>query len=132
MAVSVSISTKELERQAKLAFEGKTYKLFLAVKGALTVDSTRVNWEAAEISGNGYAAATGTIPAGSYSSGNGRYEMPAISGTFTASGAGFTYDTLCLAIDGSAYLHSILVESPTVTLAAGQSKSYTLTLAQDD
>jgi len=132
MAVSVSISTKELERQAKLVFEGKTYKLFLAVKGALTVDSTRVDWEAAEVSGGGYAAATGTIPAGTYSTGNGRYEMPALSATFTATGGGFTYDTVCLVIAGSPYLHSILTETPSVTLAAGQSKSYTLTLVQDE
>jgi hypothetical protein len=132
MAVSVAISTKELERQAKLVFEGKTYKLFLAAKGALTVDSTRAAWEAVEASGGGYAAATGTIPAGTYNTGNGRYEMPAISGTFTATGGGFSYDTVCLVIDGSAYLHSALTESPSITLAAGQSKSYTLTLVQDD
>ena len=132
MAVSVSVSTKELERQAKLVFEGKTYKIFLATKGALTVDSTRTAWEAVEVSGGGYAAATGTVPAGTYNTGNGRYEMPAISGTFTATGGGFSYDTVCLVVDGSAYLHSIMVESPAITLAAGQSKSYNLTLVQDD
>jgi hypothetical protein len=132
MAISIAISTKELERQAKLVFEGQTYKLFLATKGALTVDSTRAAWEAVEVSGSGYVAATGTVPAGSYSTGNGRYEMPSIRGTFTAAGGGFTYDTVCLAIGGSAFLHSVLTESPLITLAAGQSKSYTLTLIQDD
>ena len=132
MAVSVSIASKELERQAKLVFESKAYKVFLAVKGALTVDSTRADWELAEVSGNGYAAVTGTIAAGSYNTGQARYEMPSISATFTATGAGFNYDTVCVVVDGSAYLHSIVSESPTITLAAGQSKSYTLTLAQDD
>ena len=132
MAITLTISTKELERQAKAVFEGKNYKIFLAVKGALTVDSTTAAWTAVEITGNGYAAVTGSIGAGSYSAANARYEIPALNATFTASGAGFTYDTICLVIDGAAYLHSINVEAPAITLAAGQTKSYTLTLAQDD
>jgi len=41
MAVALTISTKELERQAKLVFEGKSYKVFLASNaGTLTGDST--------------------------------------------------------------------------------------------
>lgn len=132
MAVSLTISQKELERQAKAVFEGKNYKLFLATKGALTAESTTAAWEAVEVTGNGYAAVTGSVGVGAWSTVNGRYELPSINGTFTATGAGFTYDTICLVIDGSANLHSINVEAPAITLAGGQSKSYTLTLAQDD
>ena len=133
MAIALTISTKELERQAKLVFEGKTYKLFLASNsGALTAESTAAAWEAVEVSGGGYTAATGTFAAGSYSSGNARYELPTITATFTATGGGFSYNTICLRIDSEVYLHSISTENPSIALAAGQSKSYTIKLAQDD
>ena len=132
MAITLTISQAELARQAAAVFEGKTFKLFLAVQGSLTAESLTTDWEAAELSGNGYAAITGTVGVGSYSTANGRYELPAINGTFTASGGGLTYDTICLVIDGATHLHSINVENPSITLADGQSKSYTLTLAQDD
>lgn len=133
MAVALTISTKELERQAKLVFEGKSYKVFLASNpGTLTGDSTAAQWEAVEASGNGYAAVTGVVAAGSYSTVNGRYQMPQISAAFSATGAGISYNTLCLKLDGETYLHSITVETPSVTLAAGQSKTYLITLIQDD
>lgn len=133
MAVALTISTKELERQAKLVFEGKSYKVFLASNaGTLTSDSTAAQWEAVEVSGGGYAAVTGSIAAGSYSTVNGRYQMPQISALFSATGAGISYNTLCVKFDGEAYLHSITVETPSITLAAGQSKTYVITLIQDD
>ena len=133
MAVALTISTKELERQAKLVFEGKSYKVFLASNaGTLTGDSTAAQWEAVEVSGGGYAAVTGSIAAGSYSTVNGRYQMPQISAAFSATGAGISYNTLCVKFDGELYLHSITVETPSVTLAAGQSKTYLITLIQDD
>lgn len=133
MAITLTISTKELERQAKAVFEGKTYKVFLALNSSsLTADSSTAAWEAIECSGGGYAAVTGTIGAGSYNSSSARYQMPMITATFTASGGGISYNTLCVKIGSELYLHSITVESPTVVLAAGQSKSYTITLAQDD
>lgn len=132
MAITTTISAKELQRQAALVFQGKAYKLFLATKGALTSESTAALWEAAEVSGGGYAAVTGTIGTGSYNSGTGRYELPALTGSFTATGGGFTYDTVCLKIGTELYLHSIAVESPTIVMAAGQSKAYTLTLVQDN
>jgi hypothetical protein len=132
MASVLTITPKELERQAVAVFEGKTYKIFLAVRGALTVSSTAAEWEAAELSGNGYAAVTGTIGTGSYNAGNTRYELPNITAQFSASGAGYTYDTMCFKLGSETYLHSINVETPSITLAAGQSKSYVLQLAQDD
>jgi hypothetical protein len=133
MAISLTISTKELERQAKAVFVGKAYKVFLALNTTgLTAESTTAAWEAIECSGGGYAAVTGTIAAGSYNAGAARYQMPAITATFTATGSGITYNTVCVKIGTELYLHSITTESPTVVLAAGQSKSYTITLAQDD
>lgn len=133
MAVTLNISAKELERQAKLVFEGKSYKVFLAANpGALTKDSTAAQWEAVEVSGGGYSAVTGAIAAGSYSTVNARYQMPQISAAFTATGAGISYNTVCIKFDGELHLHSITVESPSIVLAAGQSKTYTITLVQDD
>ncbi len=133
MALTTTISTKELKRQAAEAFEGKAYTVFLATNsGSLSAESTAATWLAVQASGGGYAAVTGTIGTGAYSVGNARYELPAINATFTATSPGFTYDTVCLRIGTETYLHSILVENPNIAMAAGQSKTYTITLAQDD
>ena len=133
MALTTTISTKELQRQAAEAFEGQTYTVFLAVNsGTLTAETAAATWIAAKVSGGGYADVTGTIGTGAYASGNARYELPAINATFTATGVGFTYDTVCIRIGTATYLHSLLVETPSVTMAAGQSKTYTITLAVDD
>lgn len=133
MAITATISQKELERQANLSFEAKSFTVFLATNsGSLTAQSTYSAWVAVAPSGGGYAAVTGTIGTGSYNGTTNRYELPTITATFTATGAGFSYDTVCLRIGTETYLHSIVVESPSITLLAGQSKTYTLLLAQDD
>lgn len=134
MAITLSISQKELERQAGLCFEGEAYEVFLATNsGSLTANSTYAAWQAVEVaSANSYAPVTGTIGTGSWSSGSARYELPSITATFTSSSSGYSYDTICLRIGTETYLHSVLVESPSITLAAGQSKTYVITLVQDD
>jgi hypothetical protein len=133
VALTSTISTKELQRQAVEAFEGKTYTIFLATNsGSLTAESTAAAWLAVKASGGGYADVTGTIGTGSYSTGNARYELPAITATFTAASPGFTYNTVCIRIGTETYLHSILVETPNIAMAAGQSKTYSITFAQDD
>jgi hypothetical protein len=75
---------------------------------------------------------TGTIGTGAWDAGDARYELPAITATFTSSGSGFSYDTICVRIGTETYLHSTVAESPSITLAAGQSKTYVITLVQDD
>lgn len=133
MALTTTISTKELQRQAAEAFEGQAYTVFLATNsGTLTAESTAAAWEAVKASGGGYADVTGTIGTGAYASGNARYELPVINATFTATSPGFSYDTVCVKIGSSTYLHSILVESPNIAMAAGQTKTYSITLAVDD
>ena len=134
MAITLTISQNELQRQAALAFEGQTYEVFLANNsGSLTANSTYAAWQAVELaSANGYAPVTGTIGTGAWSSAHARYELPAITATFTSSGSGLSYDTICVRLGTETYLHSILIESPSVTLAAGQAKSYVITLVQDD
>lgn len=134
MAITLTISQKELQRQAALCFEGKAYEVFLATNsGTLNAQSTYSAWQAVEVaSANGYAPVTGTVGTGAWDSGDARYEMPVITATFTSSGSGFSYDTICIRIATETYLHSLIVESPSITLAAGQSKTYLITLAQDD
>lgn len=134
MAITLTISQNELQRQAALAFEGQAYEVFLANNsGSLTANSTYAAWQAVELAtANGYAPVTGTIGTGAWSSANARYELPAITATFTSSGSGLSYDTICVRIGTETYLHSILAESPSVTLAAGQAKSYVITLVVDD
>ncbi len=133
MAITTTISSKELQRQAELVFEGKPFKLFLANNTAgLNAESLASDWLAAEITGNGYAAVTGTIAAGEYKAAEARFEMPAITGVFQADGGTLTFNSVCLYLTGEQYLHSVTVESPTVILSSGQTKAYTLTLAQDD
>ena len=132
MALTTTISTKELQRQAAESFEGKTYTVFLALNpGSLTAESTAAEWIAAKISSAGYADVTGTFAVGSYSTGNARYELPVINATFTAT-VGYVYDTVCVRIGTETYLHSTLRESPNFVMAAGQSKTYTFTIAVDD
>lgn len=134
MAITSTISQYELARQADLAFEGETYEVFLATNdGTLTADSTYADWQAEEVtSANSYAPVTGTFSTGSWSTGNARYELPSITASFSSSGAGYSYDTVCIRIGTETYLHSIVVETPSITLAAGQTKTYVITLVQDD
>ncbi len=134
MAITLTISQKELQRQAAACFEGRAYEVFLALNTAsLTSESTYSAWQAVEVAtANGYAPVTGTIGTGAWDGGDARYEMPVITAAFTSSGSGFSYDTICIRIGTETYLHSLIVESPSITLAAGQSKTYLITLAQDD
>lgn len=134
MAITLTISQRELQRQAGLCLEGRAYEVFLATNdGSLTANSTYAAWQAVEVaSANGYAPATGTLGTGAWDSGDARYELPPVTATFTSSGSGYSYNTVCVRIGTETYLHSIVAESPSITLAAGQSKSYVITLVQDD
>ena len=134
MAITTSISQKELERVAALAYEGETLKVMLASVGATgyTAQSTVANWQSVEKSGNGYVRFSQVIATGSYNATTGRYEIPDIDAAFTATGAGYSYDRVVLYIDGATYPHSVLAEDPNITLQAGQTQTYRLTLQTDD
>jgi hypothetical protein len=136
MATTTTISQRELKRQAYLCLEGMLYTIFLANNTtSLTSESTAAAWLAAVITGDvAYADVTGTLASGSWNGTALRYELPAVTASFSADpgGTGYTYNTLVILFDGETYVHSILVESPSVTLAPGQSKTYALTFAQDD
>lgn len=133
MAQTTTISQKELERVAALAYEGKTLKVMLCTNsGSLTAQSTVAAWQAVEQSGNGYVRYSEVVGTGAWNGTAGAYVMPDIDAAFTATGAGYSYDTVVLYIDGATYPHSIIVESPNITLSVGQTQTYRLSLRQDD
>jgi hypothetical protein len=134
MALTTTISQKELARVAGLAYEGETLKVMLCSVGVTgyTAESTVANWQSVEQSGNGYVRYSTVIPTGAYDAGDGRYEIPAIDAAFTATGAGYSYDRIICYIDGATYIHSLIVEDPNITLAAGQTQTYRIQLVTDD
>ena len=134
MAITITISQKELARVANLAYEGETIKVMLASVGAsgFTAESTVTNWQSVEKSGNGYVRFSQVIATGAYDATDARYEIPAIDAAFTATGAGYSYDRIIIYIDGATYIHSMIVENPNITLAAGQTQTYRVNLSTDD
>lgn len=136
MAATITLSQAWLKRKADLAYDGRTFRVFLVDNTtSLTPESTASAWLAAELAtANGYAAVTGTITTGSgaWNATNARYEFPPIVAVFTATGAGFTYNTVVVRIASETMVVGTLVESPAVTLLAGQAKSYRIVLGQDD
>lgn len=134
MALTSTISQKELARVAAAAYEGETVNVMLCSVGVsgYTAESTVANWQSVEKSGNGYARYSTTVGVGSYDGTDGRYEIPNIDAAFTATGAGYNYDRVVIYFTGATYVHSVLTESPTVTMAAGQTQTYRIQLATDD
>ena len=136
MATTTTISQRELKRQAGLCLEGMAYTIFLANNTtSLTSEDTAADWADAVVTGDTlYANVTGTLATGIWNGTALRYELPTITADFFAdpTGTGYTYNTVVIAFDGETYVHSILVESPSITLAPSQTKSYTLVFAQDD
>ena len=138
MALSSAISPAEMIRVAAAAYEGNSVRVALAAAGTsgFTVTSTAAQWDTVKLSGNGYTDYTSTIAAGGYDSTDGRYEMGTTPGsntfidaTFTATGGSLTFDRIYVVIGTSTSLHSLLAESPAVTLASGQSVTYRIQLA---
>ena len=134
MALTTTISQKELQRVAALAYEGETLKVMLCSVGAsgFTAESTVANWQSVEKSGNGYVRYSEVIATGAYDATDARYEIPAIDAAFTATGAGYTYDRIIVYIDGETYIHSLIVENPNIALASGQTQTYRIQLVTDD
>lgn len=134
MAITVSISQKELERVAALAYEGETLKVLLASIGATgyTAESTVADWISVEKSGNGYVRFSQVITTGSYDATDARYEIPPVDAAFTATGAGYSYDRIVYYIDGATYPIGVITENPNITLATDQTQTYRLNLVCDD
>ena len=134
MARTLTLSQRELKRAAAAAYEGKTIKVMLCNVGTSgnTAESTVAAWQAVEVSGNGYTRFSATVGTGSYDGTAAAYIIPNVDAAFTASGSGFTYDTIVAYFDGETYCHSITVESPNVVLSPGQTQTYRISLRTDD
>ena len=134
MALTIAVSQKELQRIASLSYEGKTLKVMLCNIGVNSYNSqTNIStWQTIELSGNGYVRYSEIITTGTYNTTSGRYELPSINAQFSASGAGYSYDRVVLYIDGESFPHSVITESPNITLVAGQTQTYRLSLNTDD
>lgn len=82
-------------------FAGKRASMRLCVNpGSLGVTSTRAQWEAVELTGNGYARYEWTIPSGSFNSTTNRWQAPPQLCEFTASsgGSGLTWNTAIIVL----------------------------------
>ena len=146
MASAFQWSNAELGRVYAAAYQGRRARLCAAIAtSGLTVNSTTAQWDAAEISSqaaNGYARVQWTLPAGSYSSANTRFETATSTATIqaTASGLGLNYDTIYLVfgtVSGGvttwdANVAGIFTHNPTVALAPGEPRSYKVFLVCDD
>lgn len=134
MARTLTISQRELKRAAAAAYEGKAIRVMLCLVGAsgATVESTVAAWQAVEVSGNGYVRFSGTVGTGAYDGTAAAYVLPDIDAAFTATGVGYTYDTLVVYFNGETYVHSITVEDPNVVMSAGQVQTYRISLRADD
>ena len=134
MTLTAALSQKELERVAALAYEGETLKVLLASVGGTgyTAQSLVSDWQTVEKSGNGYVRYSTTIGTGAYDGTAGRYELPDVDAAFTATGAGYSYDRIVIYVDGASYPHSVLSEAPNITLAAGQTQTYRISLNTND
>lgn len=138
MTLTTAISPGEMGRVAAAMYEGQSVRVSLASVGTsgFTVSSTVANWDTVKLSGNGYSDFTATVATGAYDATDGRYEMGASAGAntyidaaFSASGGSLTFDRVYVVIGTNTYLHSLLTESPAVTLADGQSITYRIQLA---
>jgi hypothetical protein len=134
MAITLTLSQRELARVANLAYEGETIKVMLASVGGsgFTAESTVANWQSVEKSGNGYVRFSQVVATGAYDVTDARYEMPSIDAVFTATGAGYTYDRIIIYIDGATYIHSMIIEAPNVALSTGRTQTYRVNLSCDD
>jgi len=149
MALTASISNNELARVAAAAYEGKRVRVSLAAVGVsgFTKDSSRTSWDSIKLSGNGYADYTEVVATGAYDNTDARYEMggedndPYILAEFTATGGSLVYDRIFVVIgtddgdggwDEETSIHSLLVESPGVTIAPSTTVTYRIQLFVND
>lgn len=100
MSILINVSRQELARIAQLCYEGRYARFSLAYlqNEGYTPESSRADWDSIKLSGNGYADFWGAITAGAYDFGDNRYEMPALTATFTASGGVLIYNKIYIVL----------------------------------
>ena len=131
----------EAERLFTGDYAGKKARLCLATttSGSPNLSSNTAAWDAVERSGNGYARCEWTIPTGSFNSTTERFEAGSQSCVFTASGSALTWNAAYLVIGTisggvttwGTGVSFVLTESPSISLAAGASRIYTVQLFTD-
>ena len=131
----------EAERLFAGDYAGKKARLCLATTagGSPNLSSNTAAWDAVERSGNGYARCEWTVPAGSFNTTTDRFEAGSYTCTFTASGSALTWNAAYLVIgtiSGGTVtwgtgVSFVLTESPSISLAAGLSRIYTVQLFTD-
>lgn len=146
MALTTTISTRELQRIAATCYEGKQIRVSLAndTSAGYTVEDPTINWDSIKVSGNGYSDFTAVVGTGEFDPSDSRYEMGVDSGSntyidaeFSATGAGYVFNRVYVVVgtlEGETvteegYLHSLLTEAPSVTLSAGSVVTYRIQLA---
>ena len=139
MALTTILSSAELGRVAALAYEGLSVRVSLHVVGSTGYDQETpiADWDTVKLPElNGYTDfVLAALPPGGYDPTSGRWEMGGtagidtyISATFTGADAGFTYDRAIVRIGTGDYPHSVLTESPSVSVPAGVTQSYQIQL----
>lgn len=139
MALTASTSLYEAARVAALAYEGLPLRVTLHAIGLTGYDANTpmTDWATIELDEvNGYEPfELAALPAGGVDLTDGRFEIGEdpgantfITAAFTGADAGFTYDTVVVCVDGSDYPHSVLTESPSITLAPGATQTYQIQL----
>jgi len=102
MTASASVSTKELDRIASLAYTGKVVEGFLAYDpgDTLTVESTVAAWDALELTvgTNGYARSQNILGTPVSDTVGVEVSYPYADFSYTASGGNLTFDTLCVRV----------------------------------
>ncbi len=143
MPAAMILTPFETGRLFANSYAGKKARLCLAVNtGSLSAASTTAQWDAAELTGNGYARYEWTVPSGSYSSTTERFEVPAQLCEFSASsgGAGLNWNTAYLvigtiggggAVTWNTGVSFVLTESPNIVLSPGEPRSYNVLLFTD-
>lgn len=150
MALTITLSPKEMERVAAAAYEGKRVRVSLAnqTSTSYTENSLVSEWDSIKVSDGGYADFTAVLATGGYDATDTRYEMGATAGAdtyieaiFAGTGSGFTFNRAYVVIGTPTgggeyteelYLHSLFTESPSLTIPAGTSIKYRVQLAVDN
>lgn len=101
-----AITNEELGRAWGLSYNGKTFRMLLATSAIATGTNDGIcKWVADElpVGTNGYARASVTISgAGTYDSGDARWEGATQEFAFSASGGSLTYDRAVILVDAVA------------------------------
>lgn len=129
MAITATISQAELQRVAQLAYEGRPVRVSLAndITSTLTAQSTVAACDALKVSGNNYADFYAKLSVGAYDSADARYELPYVDAVYTATGAGYQFNTIYVTLGSltSVPISTIAVNSNVVTVVTSSAHGLT-------